>query len=88
LFNPQRCYLGPNAFNLGVSQQHPLGLEGIQVTIYLNAQALYRRAFGTIENAGVDGSSIGQLPHQSTQGLNFRNQLAFTRPTHCRVAGH
>lgn len=87
-FYPQRRHLSPHTLNLRVPQQHPLGLEGVQIPVYLHAQALNRRAFRTIKHAGVDGCGIGQPAHQTTQGLYFGHQLALTRPTHRRVTGH
>ena len=56
--------------------------------IALGARAVHGRAFGAIEEPKLDTGGVGDDAHDSPQGVDFANHLAFGDTTDGRVTAH
>ena len=65
----------------------PLSRGGVPV-LNRRTRAVHGRAFGAIEEPKLDTGGVGDDAHDSPQGVDFANHLAFGDTTDGRVTAH
>ena len=60
----------------------------IQLPISLGAWTLHSGTFTTIQQTKLDSGGIGDPTHDAVHSVYFANQVPFSQPTNCGVAGH
>ena len=56
--------------------------------IALGAGGADARAFGSVEEAELDGCRVGIFGHDATEGIDFAHDVAFCQSANGRIAGH
>jgi hypothetical protein len=52
----------------------------------LTSGGLNRWAPAAVQKSKLDSCSIGDLTHNSAQGVNFAHQMSLSNPANCRIA--
>jgi hypothetical protein len=62
--------------------------ETVELLVALEACGLDGRSFGSVEEAEVDGSPVGNPAHLTTQGVDLLDELTLGETAYRRIAGH
>ena len=67
---------------------YPLHSQGILGLVALGASGLDGGSAGGVESFFLEGSQVGIEAHFATEGVEFKDQMAFGKSADGRVAGH
>ena len=73
---------------IGVIEYLRLHRLAIELAVRLCPRAAYGGAFSPVQEAKLDTGGVGNAAHQAVQGIDFPYQMAFSKPSDGRVAGH
>ena len=60
----------------------------IELSVGLSARALNRRPLGAVQQPELNARGIGHSPHQTVQGVDLADEMAFPEPSDGGIARH